>query len=168
MFRYSHGISIKSYNWFFRLTVNSLNRSHLFSNFTCQAHNTELVDPKQVSLILDLNCKYIKMFLNVWQSPTYSQLPKIQHFWRFTKRYFQREKKKKNVICSGTDFPRVRQSSYCLKLICIGALWLIPSPINRMICEFSNTALSSVLKASWNCRKFYFFFTVKKNFNSKC
>ncbi|XP_058801892.1 B-cell receptor CD22-like, partial [Phymastichus coffea] len=40
-----------------KLTVNSLNRSHLFSNFTCQAHNTELVEPKQVSLILDLNLK---------------------------------------------------------------------------------------------------------------
>ncbi|XP_023245527.1 synaptogenesis protein syg-2 [Copidosoma floridanum] len=40
-----------------KITVKSLTRSHLFSNFTCQAQNTHLVQPKKVSLILDLNLK---------------------------------------------------------------------------------------------------------------
>ncbi|XP_011496554.1 PREDICTED: hemicentin-1 [Ceratosolen solmsi marchali] len=40
-----------------KLTVKSLNRSHLFSNFTCQAQNTLLVEPKKISMILDLNLK---------------------------------------------------------------------------------------------------------------
>ncbi|CAB0033845.1 unnamed protein product [Trichogramma brassicae] len=48
-----------------KLTVKSLNRSHLFSNFTCQAQNTHLVEPKQVYVILDLNRK---LFNNYFQS----------------------------------------------------------------------------------------------------
>ncbi|TGZ54855.1 Uncharacterized protein DBV15_01947, partial [Temnothorax longispinosus] len=40
-----------------RLTLQPINRSDLGSNFTCEARNTDLVDPKETSISLDLNCK---------------------------------------------------------------------------------------------------------------
>ncbi|KAJ8673807.1 hypothetical protein QAD02_005069, partial [Eretmocerus hayati] len=40
-----------------KLSVKPLNRSHLLSNFTCQAQNTRLVEPKQASIMLDMNLK---------------------------------------------------------------------------------------------------------------
>lgn len=42
---------------FNRLTLQPISRSDLGSNFTCEARNTDLVDAKETSISLDLNCK---------------------------------------------------------------------------------------------------------------
>ncbi|XP_061931245.1 nephrin isoform X4 [Apis cerana] len=40
-----------------RLTLQSITRSHLGANYTCQARNTDLIEPREASVSLDLNLK---------------------------------------------------------------------------------------------------------------
>lgn len=42
-----------------RLLWPSIARNDLNSVFTCQALNTILVEPKETSFVLDMNCKYL-------------------------------------------------------------------------------------------------------------
>jgi len=42
-------------NAFGRLTLQPISRSDLGSNFTCEARNTDLVEPKGTSISLELN-----------------------------------------------------------------------------------------------------------------
>lgn len=42
-----------------RLLWPSVQRTDLNALFTCQASNTELVEPKKNSYVLDLHCKYL-------------------------------------------------------------------------------------------------------------
>lgn len=46
-----------------RLLWPSIARNDLNSVFTCQALNTILVEPKETSFVLDMNCKYSKIFV---------------------------------------------------------------------------------------------------------
>lgn len=42
-----------------RLTLQSITRSHLGANYTCQARNTDLIEPREASVSLDLNRELI-------------------------------------------------------------------------------------------------------------
>lgn len=44
-----------------RLLWPAIQRSDLNSIFTCQALNTDLVDPKETSFVLDMHCKFDKL-----------------------------------------------------------------------------------------------------------
>jgi hypothetical protein len=46
-----------------RLLWPSVQRSDLNSIFTCQALNTKLVEPKETSFVLDMNCEFEIEFL---------------------------------------------------------------------------------------------------------
>lgn len=51
-----------------RLMWPQVQRSDLNSIFTCQAINTPLVDPREISFVLDLHCKYF-LINNFTMSP---------------------------------------------------------------------------------------------------
>ncbi|XP_047355257.1 nephrin-like isoform X1 [Vespa velutina] len=46
-----------------RLTLQPITRSELGANFTCEAHNTDLVEPKLTSITLDINLKPLTVAL---------------------------------------------------------------------------------------------------------
>ncbi|XP_076166295.1 kin of IRRE-like protein 1 isoform X4 [Ptiloglossa arizonensis] len=46
-----------------RLTLQTVGRSDLGSNFTCQARNTDLIEPKESSITLDLNLKPLTVII---------------------------------------------------------------------------------------------------------
>lgn len=63
-----------------RLLWPSIQRTDLNSIFTCQALNTKLVEPKETSFVLDMNCEFEIEFLFLYFLLLFTNVAQVMRF----------------------------------------------------------------------------------------